>query len=283
MSSTRSPSRKGPATSAAQPRSEPGIPRSASEGDAPPSSQRAQTGPGDACRAAIVVSHGQPSEPGPAEVALADFASRVAAALPGWHVGSATLAAPGALDAALKAAGPAPLIWPLFMTEGWFTGEALIARLRDRQAQLLAPFGRDPALPAMAADLIAGTAAARGWRTAETRLFVAAHGSGRSPNPARDTLAFCAALADRIGMAEIRAGFIEEPPFLADQAFDLGSKSICLPFFAARGGHVSDDIPEALELAQFEGVLLDPIGCAPGAPALAADALRRAARMPVST
>jgi len=241
MSSTKSPSPKGPATSA------------------------------------VIVSHGQPSDPDPAEAVLSDFAGKVAHAMPGWHVGSATLAKPGALDAALEAAGPEPLVYPLFMTEGWFTGDALIERLRDRQAEVLLPFGRDPGLPDMAAELLRDVLEDQGWTASETRLFVAAHGSGRSPNPARNTRTFCDALATRIGMKEIRAGFVEEPPYLADRAFDLGKKAICLPFFAARGGHVTDDVPEALDLAQYEGVCLDPIGCAPGAPGLAAAALGRAA------
>jgi len=294
MSSTRSPSQKGPATSASASRSGSGTPRRFSDGDAParpqggrvprppradasPSPHQAKAGPDNTRASAVIVSHGQPSDPAPAEAALAAFSTGVARALPGWHVGSATLASPGALDAALAAAGPAPLIYPLFMTRGWFTGEALLKRLRDRHAQVLAPFGQDPGLAAMAATLVREVIAARGWQAGETRLFVAAHGSGRSPAPARDTGAFCDALAGQIGLAEIRAGFVEEPPYLADQAFDLGATSICLPYFAAKGGHVTDDVPEALELARFEGVLLDPIGCAPGAPGLAAAALRRAA------
>ena len=62
-------------------------------------------------RSAIIVSHGQPSDPDPAEAELARFAGRVAEALPGWHVGSATLAKPGALDTALSAAGS--VWWPI--------------------------------------------------------------------------------------------------------------------------------------------------------------------------
>lgn len=225
---------------------------------------------------AIIVSHGQPSAPDPAEAVLSDFAAQVARALPGWHVGAATLAKPGALDAALADAGPGALIYPMFMTEGWFTREALRQRLETHEARVLPPFGRDPSLPAMAADLIAGALRDRGWLAGETRVFIAAHGSGRSPNSARNTRAFRDALAGITEFAEIRVGFVEEPPYLADEAFDLGAKAICLPFFAAKGGHVTDDIPEALELAQFEGVLLDPLGCAPAAPGVVAAALRKA-------
>jgi sirohydrochlorin ferrochelatase len=225
--------------------------------------------------AALIVSHGQPSDPDPAEAALAGFAAEVARALPGWQVGSATLAKPGALEAALAEAGPGARIYPYFMTGGWFTGEALIERVAGARAVVLPPFGHDPELPGMAVALLSEVMAARGWQASQVRVFLAAHGSGRSAQAARDTQGFAAALAAVLPVAELRVGFVEEPPYLADQAFDLGARAICLPFFAAKGGHVTDDIPEALDLAGFQGVFLDPIGCAPGAAALVARGLKR--------
>ena len=222
---------------------------------------------------AIIVSHGQPSDPDPAEALLAGFAGQVAHHLPGWHVRSATLAKPGALEAARAAAGPRPLIYPMFMTAGWFTEDALLERLDDPRARVLTPLGLDPGLPGMAADLLRDVIKREGWTTQDTRLFIAAHGSGRSRNSARDTQAFAKALAGLMPLAEIRVGFVEEAPFLADMALGLGPRAVCLPFFAARGGHVTGDIPEALDLADFQGVRLDPIGCAPGVPALVARAL----------
>ncbi|TDK51565.1 cobalamin biosynthesis protein CbiX, partial [Antarcticimicrobium luteum] len=50
---------------------------------------------------ALIVAHGQPSDPAPAEAALATLAARVQAHMPGRALGAATLAAPGALAAAL--------------------------------------------------------------------------------------------------------------------------------------------------------------------------------------
>ncbi len=225
---------------------------------------------------AIIVSHGQPSEPDPAEATLAGFAAEVSRALPGWQIASATLAKPGALETALQAAGPHPLIYPLFMTAGWFTGDELRKRLRDRQADILPPLGLDPGLPEMTAGLLRGVLLREGWQACETRLFIAAHGSGRSRNSARDTQAFASALSGHLPFAEIRVGFVEEPPLLADVAVDLGSQAICLPFFAAKGGHVIDDIPEALKLAEFNGACLEPIGSAPGVAGLVARALEGA-------
>lgn len=228
--------------------------------------------------AAIIVSHGQPSDPEPAEADLACLRDRVADALPGWRLASATLATSGALDAALAAAGPAPLVYPLFMTEGWFSREKLRARLAATDARLLRPLGVSPDLPALAANLLGEVLAARGWQGARTQLLIAAHGSGRSSGPTRDTDSFARALVRLIPFAGMRLGFIENAPFLAAQAAGLGAKSICLPFFAARRGHVRDDIPQALDAAAFEGIRLDPLGAAPGIPALIARALTEAAQ-----
>jgi len=245
------------------------------------SSTRSPSPKAPATDAAIIVSHGQPSDPDPAEAELARLAGRIADALPGWHLGSATLARAGALDAALAAAGPAPLVYPMFMTEGWFTGDNLRARLSAApKSRLLRPLGVAPDLPPLAAELLQGVLAERGWQVGETALFIAAHGSGRSPNSARDTRAFADALGARLKFREIRAGFVEEPPHLADQAAGLGERAICLPFFAARGGHVTDDIPQALDTAGFRGVRLGPLGRAPQIPALVARALQAAARVP---
>jgi len=224
--------------------------------------------------AAIIVSHGQPSDPDPAQQDLERFAARVAAALPDRHIGAATLAKDGALDAALQAAGPDPLIYPLFMTEGWFTGDNLRKRLRAAPgARILRPLGVSPHLPGLAADLLCEVLTGQGWTAGDTQLFIAGHGSGRSPNSARDTRAFADALAQHMTFAECRVGFVEEPPYLADQAAGLGAQAICLPFFAMILGHVIDDIPEALNAVGFKGVRLDPIGCAPRIPRLVADAL----------
>ena len=100
-------------------------------------------------RSALIVAHGQPSDPEPAEADLARLAAQVAALLPGWTVASATLAAPDALRRALAALGPEGRVFPLFMAGGWFTRVHLPARLAAAGAagwQVLEPLGCDPAL-----------------------------------------------------------------------------------------------------------------------------------------
>jgi len=52
---------------------------------------------------------------------------------------------------------------------------------------------------------------------------------------------------------------------------------VCLPFFALRAGHVSQDVPQALAQAGFRGPLLAPIGEHAGVPRVIAAGLSRAA------
>ncbi len=226
---------------------------------------------------AVIVSHGQPSDPQVGEAEIRALAEATAPFAPDWDLRGATLAAPGALDAALEGARGDVVIYPMFMADGWFTQDELPRRLGDAPTRRLPPFGLDPALPGFAADWLREEIAARGWQPTETRLFVAAHGSGRSKRPAEVTRAFAAALASRLPLAETRSGFVEEEPYLADMARGLGDKAICLPFFAARRGHVLDDLPEALDEARFSGRVLDPIGLHPGIPAFIARRLQAAA------
>jgi len=222
---------------------------------------------------AVIVAHGQPSDPGPAAAALAALAARVAGNLPGWTITAATLAEAGALAAATTA--PTGRAFPLFMAGGWFTRSHLPAKLREAGAadwQVLEPFGCDPALHALAVTVIAEALAARGWRACDTTVLLAAHGSFKSPVPAAIAHHVAARIAAATGVCA-RAAFIDQPPQLAE-ATGHGVQSLCLPFFAAEGGHVTQDIPAALAAAGFAGHLLAPLGLHPGVPALIARAIR---------
>lgn len=230
-------------------------------------------------RDALIVAHGAPADPAPQELILRALAAATASHLPqGWRLRGATMAAEGALEAALDGLHD-PLIYPFFMAEGFFTGTLLPRRLAAAGvagAVQTAPFGVDPALPALMARTALEAARDAGIPPADSALLVAAHGSKVSRTSADSTHAMVAALGPMTGFGRILAGFVEEAPFLEDQARALGH-GICLPFFALEAGHVVGDIPEALAAAQFKGPTLPPIGQHPDVPALIAHALIRAA------
>lgn len=228
--------------------------------------------PGDA----VIVAHGAPADPMPQESAMQALARAVAVHRPGWTVRGATLAAPGALEAAL-AGLTAPLVYPFFMAAGWFTRTELPRRLavaKAGDARLLPPLGTDPRLPSLAARAAAEGAAATGRIPRRTTLLIAAHGSQRAPDSSGAATALAATLAARGDFARVVVGFVEQAPRLVDAARGLGP-AVCLPFFALRAGHVTGDVPDALAEAGFDGPILPPLGAHPDIPALIGAALAR--------
>lgn len=222
-------------------------------------------------RNAVIVSHGQPGDPGPQQQAIEDLAWAVAGHDPAIAVAGATLAMPGALAAVAE---DDSLIYPMFMAEGWFTRSELPRRLAQAGApgaRILRPFGTDPALPGLITAKAHAAAAAQGWGAADTTLLLTAHGSGRS----QASFTITTALADRIAphFARVVTGFVEQEPFIADAARGL-TRAVSLPLFALRAEHVLDDLPAALDRAGFDGPRLDPIGLAPEVPALIAATIR---------
>ncbi len=198
---------------------------------------------------------------------------------PDWCVEGTTLAAPGALEAAV-ARLEAPVVVPFFMADGFFTRQVLPGRLkaigRDHLTRLQ-PFGLWPETAALAIRILHQATLDAGWTEPETRLLLAAHGSARGPLAAAAAREVQARIQAETAFAAHALGFIEEAPYLAEAARNLGDRALCLPLFVARWGHVRDDLPEALAFAEYRGRVLDPLGCHPDVPGLIAAALDRAA------
>ncbi|QFT70923.1 hypothetical protein FIU93_29320 (plasmid) [Labrenzia sp. THAF35] len=227
---------------------------------------------------AILVSHGQPSHPQAGEAYLRALAQQVREFLPGWSIRSATLAAPGALERALGLAGPEPLVFPVFMAEGWFTQTALTGRLKGTGARQLPALGIHPELPRLTAHFLEMTAERTHWNASGYELLLAAHGSATCRSTAQSTVRFAAGLAEWLPERPIRLGFLEEAPFLEQTATSCGMRTVLFPLFAGNGHHVTQDIPEALDKAGFEGLRLAPLIEAPFVPKLIACALESANR-----
>jgi sirohydrochlorin ferrochelatase len=219
-------------------------------------------------RFALIVAHGQPSDPRPAAAALDALAAEVGALMPGWDIGAATLAEAGAMARGVAGRG-AGLVFPMFMAGGWFTRVQIPAKLAEAGAtgwRVLEPFGCDPAVHALCVTLTREAKAAE--------LILAAHGSFKSAVPSDIAHHVAGRIADEGGLARVRTGFIDQDPKLSTLT-GFGTGAVCLPFFAAGGGHVSDDIPQALAEAGFRGRILPPVGVDPRVPALIAAAIER--------
>lgn len=228
---------------------------------------------------ALIVSHGQPSDPGPAAAEMAFLAAKVQSLMPEARVMAATLAEEGALERAVAVLGPELRVYPMFMAGGWFTRTHLPERLAGAGApgaRVLPPFGLDGAVQALAVTVAREAAARLGRAPGDLALLLAAHGSFRSPAPAEVAEAVAARLREDGGFARVQAAFIDQSPRIAEAAVGFSEGSIVLPFFAARGGHVVDDLPQALGEAGFTGEVLPPLGLDPRVPGLIRRALRAA-------
>ena len=228
---------------------------------------------------ALIVSHGQPSDPDVGEAEIAALAAAVAAYLPEARIEGVTLAAEGRIEA-LSADRPGALIYPMFMADGWFTQVQLPKQLAEGAGPQLVSFGLDCTLPMLAASWLRRVCTDHGFEPYATDLIIAGHGSGKSRRVSDATRAFADRVANDFGPRSVRCGFVEEDPSLTDALSGLGTNAICLPFFAAKRGHVLDDLPEAVAESGFSGIVLDPIGLHPDVPKMIADALRWRATTP---
>ena len=208
-------------------------------------------------KSVLIVAHGQPSDPKPALAELQHLAAQVALHLPDWQVSAATLAT--GLPAHQG------LVFPMFMSGGWFTRTALSQKLAavGGAGRILEPFGCDPAVHDLAVQIV--SEAVGDIQGAE--VLIAAHGSFKSTAPS--DVAYH--LARRfLGAARAEAAFIDQDPQLA-HVTGFGPSAVCLPFFAAKGSHVAHDIPQAL--AGFKGRILPHLGGDARVPALIAQAI----------
>ncbi|AQS46723.1 hypothetical protein BMG03_02055 [Thioclava nitratireducens] len=222
----------------------------------------------------ILVAHGSPSEPETQEKALLSLAEKVAAQSSGRSIDAATLANPGALEAAL-ARHENPLIYPYFMAQGWFTKTELPRRLAaaGSDARQLDPFGVDPALPDLLTKVIFEARESENVPT-DSPVILVAHGSKISRKSRNSVYDMAETLVRNPLMPEIHVALIEEPPYLEDVA-RAHPDGVCLPFFALRAGHVTGDIPQALQAASYRGSLLPEIGAHREVPVLIAQAISR--------
>ncbi|HTW69501.1 MAG TPA: CbiX/SirB N-terminal domain-containing protein [Acetobacteraceae bacterium] len=160
----------------------------------------------------------------------------------GFLNGSPTVA-----EALASLAASAVHVVPFFMEQGWFVREAVPRALSDvpgRRLHYHPPVGTHPDLPALAARRVQRAAGADAARFA---VLLVGHGSARSPGRPLALHRHADAVAATGKFAQVRAAFLEEPPFVADALRDWRTLPVAvLGFFAGDGGHVREDLPTVL-------------------------------------
>lgn len=208
------------------------------------------------------------------EKRLAALAAKVRAELPGWTVRSATIAAGDHLKHELEACRSVPFVLPIFMTDGWFTNTCLPKCMKGYTVRQLPPLGTHPELPALTAQHLRSEAESAGWALEDCDVLLAAHGSATGNAASLCTERFVAALRQHVPGTPLRTGYLEQDPGIADTVRRCGPKTLALPFFAASGGHVMEDVPLELDAAGFTGARLEALGEAGFIPALIANTLK---------
>ncbi|MHB1305720.1 MAG: CbiX/SirB N-terminal domain-containing protein [Limisphaerales bacterium] len=156
---------------------------------------------------------------------------------------------------------------PLFVSEGYFTQEAIpaelgfapggmtgAARSRRRGHQTIlycGPVGTHPTMTGVlldrAGEVVARNPFPKAPRRSELALMLAAHGTGLNANSRVAVEAHAAAIRRGAGYAEVRCVFMEEEPRIADwHRITAARQVVMVPFFISDGLHVREDIPVLL-------------------------------------
>lgn len=150
------------------------------------------------------------------------------------------------------------VIVPLFMAEGYFTGRvvprelgltgAVTEGLGGRRLYT-PPVGTDPRMREVILRLAEDALAPTGVPPGEATLVVVGHGTVQNPRSKEAVLAHVERLEAAGRFAEVRAAYLEEPPYVQDIPADAGTgEVVVVPLFVADGFHTDEDIPRALGL-----------------------------------
>ncbi|MBI5387804.1 MAG: hypothetical protein HZA90_24340 [Verrucomicrobia bacterium] len=159
---------------------------------------------------------------------------------------------------------PRVFLMPLFLSDGYFTQEALpaalglktedqtgFARVQQRGGKTLHfchPVGTHRKITevilARAQDVVACHPFPRPPPPSDIALFLAAHGTTQS-DESRAAVDQQAEAIRAMGLyAEVHSVFLEEPPFIGDcYALGRAPNFVLVPFFMADGLHTAEDIP----------------------------------------
>ncbi len=160
-------------------------------------------------------------------------------------------ATPTIADAIDAMASSEIAVYPMFMSDGYFTRvrlpQALAAAKSKPGIRIMPPLGLDPALGDLIRLKAEQAASKRGFVAETVNLVLVAHGSSN------DAASRSAAqeLAKRIEAARcfaaVRVALLEEPPSLSDVLADISGPVVVIGLFIGDGLHGGKDMPALLQ------------------------------------
>ena len=156
------------------------------------------------------------------------------------------------------------LIYPFFMSSGYFATTALTAHLAnvadDTHIKMLPPLGSAEQLPRLLLKrAIEATQTAR-FVIGETRLIIVGHGSSSNSGSRKATVGFAERASRSSPFAEVSVAYLEEYPFLADVLTKSNNPTVVAGFLCGAGIHGSFDIPTAVEAIATNAIYSGSIG-----------------------
>ncbi len=172
------------------------------------------------------------------------------------------------------------LVYPFFMSDGYFVEKVLPQRIRDAghegKARILPPLGLDPGLPSLMLETALKSAGEAGFDPAASRLLVVGHGSQGSRASALATELIALKLANKAVFSDVTAAFLEEPPFVRESLEGERPPTVVAGFFSGDGLHAAQDVPEAIAWSGAQAVYAGSIGGHAGVTGIIAAAVERA-------
>jgi sirohydrochlorin cobaltochelatase len=161
---------------------------------------------------------------------------------------------PGYREVLRMVDSPEVFVVPNFISEGYFTQAVVpremgldgpVTQTGGRTVRYCEPVGNHPAMTdfllARAADV------AKGVPARETALFIVGHGTGLNENSAVAAKEQVRRIAEMGKYGEVFAGYMEEPPLIAEwDKISAMPNVVVVPFFISDGLHSYQDIPVLL-------------------------------------
>ncbi len=169
----------------------------------------------------------------------------------------------------VRARSPSIAIVPMLMADGYMCRTVLPAAVAevapdDLSVRITPPLGASPGV----GDIIARRALLacldKGWQPAQSALVVVGHGTERDARSGETVKTTATRLQDGGAFGLVRAGFLEQPPLVADVLAELGARNCVVSgYFADAGGHAQQDLPAQIRAVCPGAAYLGPIGVDP--------------------
>ena len=141
------------------------------------------------------------------------------------------------------------LVYPLFLSDGYFTRVRLAQALADansdgaRAISMLPPLGLDPALASLIADKATDAALAEEFALPRTSVVLLAHGSSKDPASQTATDVIAQRLDRLRWFAGVKTAFLDQHPSLAAACARIAGPIVVVGLFAGEGLHGRQDVP----------------------------------------